>query len=194
MSRFTVVLVAGLMVVGCVVALLPAQESSRRTASKFRATPEDASYTAESPPQAVALPALPPTQPESFEPPAGLPPLSAPTSKPSTEVPSSIQSPAEGLTPTSPPALAPVINAPRASQSQEMVAAPEVAAQTNAPSASAAPAGFPPASPPTDALAQEDASTRSVLKRSSPTVPESPPLSSLPRPSLRSPRSPCDRC
>jgi hypothetical protein len=40
MSRTTMSMVAGLLVVGCVVALLPAQESSRRTASKYRlATP-----------------------------------------------------------------------------------------------------------------------------------------------------------
>src|SRR5438132_2200803 len=36
MSRTSMGIVAGLLVLGCVVAMLPAQESSRRTATKYR--------------------------------------------------------------------------------------------------------------------------------------------------------------
>src|SRR3954469_13226767 len=38
MSRSFMGIVAGLVVLGCVVAMLPAQESSRRTATKFRSS------------------------------------------------------------------------------------------------------------------------------------------------------------
>jgi uncharacterized repeat protein (TIGR01451 family) len=43
MSRTTIAVVAGLMVLGCVVAMLPAQESSRRTATKNRGSAQGGS-------------------------------------------------------------------------------------------------------------------------------------------------------
>src|SRR5437588_8007901 len=61
MSRTTIAMVGGLMVLGCVVAWLPAQESSRRTAGKYRMTPSGV---------------------PTVEPPAGeLPPTTLPTQR-----------------------------------------------------------------------------------------------------------------
>src|SRR5262245_61422091 len=72
MSRTAMVLLAGLAVVGCVVALLPAQESSRRTASKYRSGSEPPPRPTEAgpPPRSLIPPAA---APESLLPPNMLP-------------------------------------------------------------------------------------------------------------------------
>jgi Domain of unknown function DUF11 len=60
MSRSAVVIITGLMVVGSVVALLPAQESSRRTASKYRPGNPPPPETSSESSQLGSLPGLAP--------------------------------------------------------------------------------------------------------------------------------------
>src|SRR5439155_7329301 len=69
MSRTSMGIVAGLIVLGCVVAMLPAQESSRRTASKYRPTTNGAPGE---------RPSLAPLNPAE----ADLPPIVAPPGRP----------------------------------------------------------------------------------------------------------------
>src|SRR5439155_12119329 len=69
MSRTSMGIVAGLLVLGCVVAMLPAQESSRRTASKYR--PSTTGGPAE-------RPSLAPLNPADAE----LPPVVTPPNRP----------------------------------------------------------------------------------------------------------------
>src|SRR6478672_2653638 len=65
MSRTTTATLTGLIMLGCVVALLPAQESSRRTASKYRMTPSGTPTVERS---AAEPPPLTPLTQRAFDP------------------------------------------------------------------------------------------------------------------------------
>src|SRR5439155_15478021 len=65
MSRTTIATVGGLIMLGCVVAWLPAQESSRRTATKYRMTPSGVPTVERA--AAEPPPVTPPTQ-RTFDP------------------------------------------------------------------------------------------------------------------------------
>src|SRR5262245_18548401 len=69
MSRTTMTMLAGLMALGCIVAMLPAQESSRRTASKYKPGanpwPSGGERQSLSPPPGASLPPVVPAQPQS---------------------------------------------------------------------------------------------------------------------------------
>src|SRR5690242_6684379 len=65
MSRTTIATVTGLIMLGCVVALLPAQESSRRTAGKYRMTPSGVPAVERS---AAEPPPLTPLTQRNFDP------------------------------------------------------------------------------------------------------------------------------
>jgi uncharacterized repeat protein (TIGR01451 family) len=66
MSRTTMATISGLLTLGCVVAWLPAQESSRRTANKTRASVEEST-----PPSLLPDGNLPPIVPPPTSPPGG---------------------------------------------------------------------------------------------------------------------------
>src|SRR4051812_34369089 len=69
MSRTSTAIVAGITLLGCIVALVPAQESSRRTASKYKPTSAaDAGERTSLAPLNPSEPALPPVVPPPTQP------------------------------------------------------------------------------------------------------------------------------
>jgi hypothetical protein len=81
MSRTLIVVIAGLMVAGCVVALLPAEESSRRRASGYKVVPQDSpAKLAPAPEEMQGLPPI--VTPEQAGAEAAPVPAAPPTSPP----------------------------------------------------------------------------------------------------------------
>lgn len=182
MSRTAIVIITGLFALGCIVALLPAEESSRRTASRFRTPSEQTPPNSlpELPPSTLTPLALPEPSPAPFdfrETAKGSRLVAndeQPTTSPSVQVAAppttangnsnAFYQPPSGLIPQSP--------------------ATQVAAQRGAISSQPS-AEQPEATPvPTDPAApMEEATLRSVLKKAKPALvePDAPPLSALPR-------------
>src|SRR3954469_11285803 len=142
MSRSSMGIVAGLIVLGCVVAMLPAQESSRRTATKFR--PNSTGGPAERPSLAPLNPAdgdLPPV--------VNAPARSAPSATHSNYMPAQ--------QPEGPPS--------ELSPAATIIPQDQVGSQNLGPSTSAAPAD-------SSGAELDDSRLHSVLKRPRPLVPE----------------------
>lgn len=177
MSRNAIVVVAGLIVVGCVVAMLPAQDSSRRRTSAYRAAVQEATSSGASAP-GESLERLPdpaaesqfamppdmaaegpaPTAPPGIQNPyaAQAAPGEAPAFAPTPDNPTPYQPPED---PTVPQGL-PSTDAPAPMQSTEAEASASDAPgpapttiQPASPSAVSAPAAAPPVGPPTSSAA-----------------------------------------
>ncbi|HZN33532.1 MAG TPA: CARDB domain-containing protein [Pirellulaceae bacterium] len=209
MSRTAMVLVAGLAVVGCVVALLPAQESSRRTASKYRTGAEPPPLPTDGGPPSPTESA--PTAPDSLLPPNMLPAnlqqqLQAASQQVTQEMVSSPATPPAAFAPAAAQRSISDTPQPAASNTAQPAASNNAqpdANNTTQPAVSnnlqpdannaASPAAetAPPAElapPPTDSQPAEDGQLRSVLKRSRPPIVETPsvqPSSPPPAPRAR---------
>src|SRR5262245_41800140 len=163
MSRSSMGIVAATIVLGCVVAMLPAQESSRRTAAKYRPSPSSAP---------AERPSLTPLNPAD----ADLPPVVTPPARSATSptrsnyAPQQLESPPSELSPAA-----------------SLIPQDPASNQAISPGALAAPAESAPA---TDL---DDGRLHSVLKRPRPLAPEAtaptppPSLSPLPSSTVASP-------
>jgi hypothetical protein len=164
MSRTAMLVIAGLVAAGCVVAWLPAQESSRRTASKYR---PGSDYTP--PPSEPAL--APIVSPAAVAPTAATPPNRLPTGNLEEQLQASAAAVAQELSgeaPSEPSSFVPPADLPPAT----LPPAPSAYAPSPFPPSEGAAAAGEPAAAREESFQQpdENGELRSVLKRNRPPI------------------------